>query len=71
MVNSEGRFVQWNAFERDIVVGKPEGEMEKTFVIETIHPDDRSMVTENMRDILEQGNEASVEVKILMHAISG
>ena len=67
MVNSEGRFVQWNAFERDIVVGKPEGEMEKTFVIETIHPDDRSMVTENMRDILEQGNEASVEVKILMH----
>ena len=67
MINAEGRFIQWNAYERDIVVGKPEDEMANFFVIETIYPDDRLMVTEKIRDILEHGIEDSVEVRILMH----
>ena len=67
MINAEGRFIQWNAYERDIVVGKPEDEMANFFVIETIYPDDRLMVTEKIRDILEHGIENSVEVRILMH----
>ncbi len=67
MINSEGLFVQWNAYERDIVVGKSEDEMAHSFVIETIYPDDRPKVAEKIRDILEHGNEESVEVRILMH----
>ena len=67
MIDGEGRFVAWNTYERDIVVGKPEAEMANTFVIETIHPDDRLMVTEKIKDILEHGNEESIEVRILMH----
>jgi len=67
MIDSEGRFVQWNAYERDIVVGKPESVMANTFVIETIHPDDRPIVAEKIRSILEDGIEDSVEVRILMH----
>ena len=67
MIDPEGRFVEWNTYERDIVVGKPEDEMANTFIIETVHPGDRLMVTEKIRDILEHGHEESVEVRILMH----
>ncbi len=67
MLDPEGRYVEWNAYQRDVVVGKPESEMPGTFGLETVHPDDRAFVSERFRCVMETGNEDSAEVRILIH----
>ena len=67
MVDTDGRFVQWNAYERDVIAGKPESEMQDTFAIETIHHEDRAMVEEKMMNIMHTGAEETEDVRILLH----
>ena len=67
MLDTEGRFAQWNAYERDVVVGKPDSEMPNTFAMDSIHPDDRSVVEQKLMRILNNGTEESEEARVLLH----
>jgi len=71
MFNAEGRFVAWNAYERDVIVGKPESEMANLFGLDTIHPDDREIAGRKMQNILKNGIEESEEVRVLLHGGPG
>ena len=67
MLDAEGRFVVWNAYQRDIIIGKPEGEMVNIFGIDSIHPDDKACIAEKMAHIMQYGTEESEEAKVLIH----
>ena len=67
MVDTEGRYVVWNAYQRDFVIGKPDSAMPTTYALETVHPDHRTLVAEKMQHIFTHGVEDSEEVKILLH----
>ena len=67
MVNAEGYYTFWNAYQRDVVVGKPDSAMGNAHALDTIHPDHREVVTAKMANILETGVEDSKDVKILLH----
>jgi PAS domain S-box-containing protein len=71
MLDALGRFVVWNAYERDVVVGKPDSEMTLTLAIDTIHPEDRTMVDDAMQHIMRDGGEKTVEARLLMHGGHG
>jgi hypothetical protein len=67
LIDAEGRYVMWNAYQRDVVVGKPDSDMVNTYAIETIHPDYRAFVEKKLSDILKNDVERSEEVKVLLH----
>ncbi len=67
MLDAEGRYVEWNAYQRDVVIGKSESEMSSTFGFETIHSDDRALAEERFKYVMETGNEDSHEFRILIH----
>ena len=67
MLDAEGRFVGWNAYERDIIVGKSESEMCTCYAIDTIHPDDRARIAEKMKRVMQYGIEESDVMKVLLH----
>ena len=67
IMDTRGRVVQWNTYERDVIVGKSEREMANTLVIETIHPDDRELVGEKISSLFQSDHEDSAEVRILIH----
>ncbi len=67
LLDVEGRYVDWNAYQRDVVVGKQEHEMANFFAINTVHPDDRARVLEKQKNIIKYDVEESEEVRILIH----
>ena len=67
IMDGSGRVVQWNAHERDVIAGKSESEMVNTLLMETIHPDDRSLVGEKISSLFQSDHEDSAEVRILIH----
>ena len=67
MVNAEGYYTFWNAYQRDFVVGKPDSDMGIVHALDTIHPDHKEVVAEKMANILKTGIEDSEDVKILLH----
>ena len=67
MLDAGGRFVEWNAYERDVIIGKPDGEMTDSYAIKGVHPEDRGQVTTMMMNILKEGGESSLEMKVLLH----
>jgi len=66
MLDENGRFVRWNAYERDEVVGKPDAEVAATDAIDTIHPDDRASIQMKMSGVLGNGRLENAEVRVLM-----
>lgn len=66
MLDAQGRYVQWNAYQQNVIVGRDDEEMKKFPAIETIHPDDRQMVLERMENIMQNGVEDSDEVRTLV-----
>lgn len=66
MLDVEGKYVQWNAYQRDKIVGIPDSEMKNFFAIETIHPDDRQMVLERIAKIMQKGVEDSDEIRAII-----
>ncbi|MEI7823752.1 MAG: ATP-binding protein [Chlorobiaceae bacterium] len=66
-VNDEnGLLVWWNAYYRDVIVGKTDIEMASTNAVEAFHPDDRSMVIEKMTNVLTLGTEEVGEGRIMV-----
>ena len=67
MLDAGGRYVQWNAYQRDVVVGKSDSEMVNTFALDTVHPDDKALIAEKKLNIMNRNVEDSEEVRILIH----
>ncbi len=67
VVDTAGKFVYWNQFIRDQIVGKPENEMKDTVGIDYIHPDDRPVVAQNIIKIMQDNQELTSESRVLFH----
>ena len=67
IVGTDGYYTGWNNYQRDKIVGKPENEMREVLAISTIHPEDRALVQEKIRNVLEYGLEENVEGRVLVH----
>jgi diguanylate cyclase (GGDEF)-like protein/PAS domain S-box-containing protein len=62
MLDAAGRFVRWNAYQRDEIVGKSDAEMPEVSAIDTVHPDDRPVVSA----ALASGQEEALESRVLL-----
>ncbi len=67
VLDHSGRYAAWNAFVRDVIVGRPENEMALADATSTIHPDDRPAALALMQNIFNSGSEEQVSVRILKH----
>ena len=66
IVGRDGCYTGWNTFLRDEIVGKPESEMQHVLAISTIHQEDRKLVQDKIRNVLESGIEEQVEGRVLL-----
>ena len=66
ILDAKGRYVGWNSYQRDTIVGKSEHEMGCFKAIETIHPDDRALISEKVLNAFTFGNEEVVETRVLL-----
>ncbi len=66
MLDAEGYYVRWNAYQRDEIVGKPEDRMTGVKAIDTIHPDDREIVGSKIENILRSGSSEVVAGRVLL-----
>ncbi len=66
MLDENGRFVRWNAYERDEVVGKPDAAIAGTDAMDTVHPDDRALIRSKMLAVLGSNREVNAEARVLM-----
>jgi len=66
MLDKNGRLVRWNAYERDEIIGKPDALIAGTDALETIHPDDRELISAKMVNVLKHGAHETVEARVLL-----
>ncbi|MDO8944206.1 MAG: ATP-binding protein, partial [Desulfobacterales bacterium] len=66
MIDASGKYVGWNAYQRDEIVGQPETLMGDVYAIDTIHPDDRQLVGARIANVLKNGAEEVVEGRVLL-----
>ncbi len=65
MIDDSGRFTAWNARMRDEIIGKLNGEIAGSDAIAIIYPDDRPLIREKIRNVLNDALEEFVEVRVL------
>ena len=61
MIDVNGRYSAWNAYQRDVIIGKPEYEMHEAEAIHSIHPEDRVLIQKKITNVLEEG---TVEIAV-------
>ncbi|OGS08626.1 MAG: hypothetical protein A2270_02190 [Elusimicrobia bacterium RIFOXYA12_FULL_51_18] len=66
MLDDNGRYVRWNAYHRDKIVGKPEDHIAGISVIDAVHPDDRVLIQSKIKNVLKNGADEIVEVRLLL-----
>jgi len=66
MIGADGRFLGWNAYQRDEIVGKPNNQMTDTYAATTIHPDDREQVVEKITNVLTTGTDEAIDARVLL-----
>jgi len=66
MINEEGYYVGWNAYQRDKIVGKPEDQMTFINAIDTIHPEDREIVGNKIKNVFQNGESEIITGKVLL-----
>jgi PAS domain S-box-containing protein len=66
IIDENGNYAGWNAFDREVIAGKTDSEMPATRVIDTVHPEDRAHVGETIATIMKSGVDATVEGRILL-----
>ena len=66
MLDAQGNYVRWNAYQRDMIVGRPEAEMAGVNALTTIHPDDRALIQERIANVLVNGAEEIIEGRVLL-----
>ena len=62
----DGRYVRWNAYQRDKIVGQPDELVSRTNAIETIHPDDRAQIAARIGNVFSNGQTETVEGRVLL-----
>ena len=67
MLNENGKYVRWNAYQRDVIIGKPESMIADIYAIDTIHPDDRDIIASKIESVLSNGIALTVEARVLLH----
>ncbi|MEI6828101.1 MAG: PAS domain S-box protein, partial [Desulfuromonadales bacterium] len=67
VLDENGRYVRWNSYQRDEIVGKSEDEIAGMNAADTIHPDDRALIGSRIANVLINGVEESVEGRVLLH----
>ncbi len=67
MLDSQGKYVRWNAFQRDVIVGETDEGMAVFNAIETFHPDDREAALAGIQQIMLTGEEDIAEGRVLLH----
>jgi two-component system, cell cycle sensor histidine kinase and response regulator CckA len=65
LTDGDGRLLRWNAYHRDVLVGKTDEEMIRKDAFEVIHPDDRELVVSKTVEMLRDGYDMSGEVRML------
>jgi len=65
MLDQNGQYVRWNACQRDEIVGKGE-RIATTNAIDTIHPDDRELISSKIANVLRNGEPETVEGRVLL-----
>jgi two-component system cell cycle sensor histidine kinase/response regulator CckA len=66
LVDDNRHMVRWSPWFRDRIVGVSDAEMASVDFLELIHSEDRELVRQRMRKILDQGIQDSLEVRILL-----
>ena len=66
LLDENGLYLRWNAYQRDVIVGKPEDLVAKTNAADTIHPDDREFVQSKIANVLTNGVDENVESRVLL-----
>lgn len=66
LLDESGRFVRWNSYLREVILGKPEDQVAGTNVADIIHPDDLAQLQLKIANVLENGIEGNMEVRVLL-----
>ena len=66
MLDENGRYARWSAYQRDEIVGKPDSMMPDTNAIDTIHPEDRDLIGSRIKNVLKNGVAETVEGRVLL-----
>ena len=66
MLDEAGKYVRWNAYQREVIVGKPDDRIAGMNALETIHPEDRALVQARIANVLREGTEEVVEGRVLL-----
>lgn len=66
VLDENGRYVRWNSYQRDIIVGKTEEQIAGTSALDTIHPDDRDLIQSKIANVLKNGVNEVVEGRVLL-----
>ena len=66
LLDANAQFVMWNNYVRDSVVFKSEKEMKAASALDSIHPDDRLLVRESIRNIISHGVDDSLDVRVFL-----
>lgn len=66
LLNETGRFVRWNSYLREAIIGKPEDQVADTIVADLIHPDDRAQIQLKIANVLENGVVENMEARFLL-----
>jgi PAS domain S-box-containing protein len=66
VLGADGKYVRWNTYQRDEIVGKSEEDMRQTSAIDTIHPDDRVLIQSKIENVLVHGVDEVVEGRVLL-----
>jgi PAS domain S-box-containing protein len=66
IIDENGRYAGWNAFDREVIAGKTDSEMPSIRVIDTVHPEDRALVEETIAATMKTGVDANVDGRILL-----
>lgn len=66
MLDKDGRFVRWNAFQRDEIIGRTSDLIDGMNALDTIHPDDRETIRSKIANVLENGKQETVVGRLLM-----
>jgi PAS domain S-box-containing protein len=66
MLDENGKYVRWSAYQRDEIVGKPDAEVSQTLALDTIHPDDRALILSKIENVLKNDVQDVVEGRVLL-----
>lgn len=66
VLDENGRFVRWNSYERDEIIGKTDEEISRMGGLDTIHPHDRDLIQSKITNVIKDGADESAEVRVLI-----